>query len=116
MLVSPPPSHCSCPCPGLDEASPREGYERGQEALQPQPQQQPVLAAAAAAGQGFSSTHGRAWSSLGGTFQSVEPRAEISEQASLEKIGAEEVWKMGTAFLSLAQGMPWVFVSGEGTG
>lgn len=46
----------------------------------------------------------------------MEPRAEISEQACLEKVGAEEVWKMGTAFLSPAQGMPWVFVPGEGTG
>lgn len=89
MLVSSPiPLFIPLPrC--LDEGSPWEGYERSQEALQPQPQQQPVLAAAAAAaaGQRLSSAHGRAWSSLGGTFQSVEPRAEIGEQAGLEGRG-----------------------------
>lgn len=38
------------------------------------------------------------------------------EQTGSGKIGVEEVWVVGVARLSPAQGMPWVFVSGEGTG
>lgn len=38
------------------------------------------------------------------------------EQAGSGKIGVEEVWVMGVALLSPAQGMPWVFVPEESTG
>lgn len=40
----------------------------------------------------------------------MSPGAETCKQAGSGKVGAKEVWEMGTTLLSPAQGMPLIFV------